>query len=133
MAKQKGGSNMQVDSLDELTVAFKRWRRKKRYVRERIPDELWGRALHAAQVHGLASVARATKIEHSRLVERSKSKKASRSTTLAFSRLEIPAPSAMSSPIAEVETAAGLKLRVFTQTQETLSLLSSLCGIGGGS
>jgi hypothetical protein len=50
--------------------------------------------------------------------------------TPVFSRLEIPAPSATPCPIAEVETVTGLKLRIFTPTQEMLGLLSSLCGIG---
>jgi hypothetical protein len=34
-------------------------------------------------------------------------------------------------PFAEIETRAGLKLRLFAQTDETLGLLSSLCGMGG--
>jgi hypothetical protein len=125
---------MKVDSLDELTAAFDRWRRKKRHVRERVPGELWERALSATRVHGTSAVARATKLEGSRLVKRGrKANKKSGAAVPAFSRLSITAPSAGSYPIAEVETATGLKLRIFTQTQETLSVLSSLCGIGGAS
>jgi len=122
---------MKVDSLNELKAAFDRWRSKKRYIRERVPDELWERALRASNVHGMTGVARATKIELSRLSERGKRSKTCRASAVAtFSRLEIPAPSTTPCPIAEVETATGLKLRVFVQTRETLSLLSSLCGIG---
>ncbi|MFQ5592193.1 MAG: hypothetical protein ACE5HE_13605 [Phycisphaerae bacterium] len=124
---------MKVDSLDELTAAFDRWRRKKRHVRERVPGELWERALWATRVHGTSAVARATKLERSRLVERDKKASKSSAAVAAFSRLSITAPSAGTYPIAEVETATGLKLRIFTQTQETLSVLSSLCGIGAAS
>jgi hypothetical protein len=49
-----------------------------------------------------------------------------------FSRVELAAPAASTRPFAEVETGAGLKLRLFVQTEETLRLLSSLCGVGGG-
>jgi hypothetical protein len=34
-------------------------------------------------------------------------------------------------PFAEVETPAGLKVRLFTETGEALGLLSSLLGAGG--
>jgi hypothetical protein len=119
-----------VDSLDELRAAFNRWRRKKRHVRERVPDELWARALQAAHVYGTNAVARATKIENARL--RGKQSKGSASVP-AFTCLDIAAPAAATHPIAEVETTTGLKLRIFAQTPETLGLLSSLCGIGGAS
>lgn len=123
---------MKTDSLRELKAAFDRWRRRKRHVREPVPDELRERARRAIQVHGLKGVVRATKLERSRLVGRvkSKKKKKSRVALPSFSRLGLTAPSA-ASPIAEVETATGVKLRIFAQTQETLSLMSSLCGIGG--
>ena len=65
---------MKVETLDELAAAFGRWRRKKRYIREGVPEELWERTLRAAQVYGTNAVARATKVEHSRLVERAKTK-----------------------------------------------------------
>jgi hypothetical protein len=122
---------MKVDSLDELAAAFNRWRKKKQHVQERVPDELWERALRATRVHGLRSVVRATKIKRTRLVARRKRTKTRPGSTPTFSRVEIAAPSAAPQPIAEVETAAGLKLRVFVQTRETVGLLSSLCGIGG--
>jgi hypothetical protein len=123
---------MKVDSLDGLTAAFDRWRRKKSHIRERVPDELWERALRSARVHGIGAVARATKIEGRRLAKRESSRKKERATPT-FTRLEIPRSSASTSPIAEVETATGLKLRVFTQTPETIGLLSSMCGLGGAS
>jgi len=122
---------MSVDTLDELTAAFERWRRKKSHARERVPDELWERALRASRVHGMKAVVRATKIERRRLVRKDSSKFHERAVAT-FTSVEIPSPS-VTTPLAEVETATGLKLRVFTQTPETLGLLSSLCGLGGAS
>lgn len=122
---------MKADSLKELKAAFDRWRRQKRHVREPVPDELWERASRAVRVHGLKGVVGVTKLERSRLVGRIESKKTRRATAPSFSRLELVAPSATTSPIAEVETATGVKLRIFAQTQETFTLLSSLCGMGG--
>ena len=124
---------MKVETLDELAAAFGRWRRKKRYIREGVPEELWERTLRAAQVYGTNAVAWATKVEHSRLVERAKTAKTKQREVPVFSRLSIAAPSAMRCPIAEVETATGVKLRVFEETEETLRLLLSLCGNGGAS
>jgi hypothetical protein len=122
---------MKVDSLDELKAAFGRWRKKKRYIQERVPEELWERALRAVRAHGLTGVARATKLEPARLIARGGKSKRNRSSAPTFSRLEVTAPSATPHPIAEVETATGVKLRIFAQTRETLGLVSSLCGMGG--
>ena len=122
---------MKTDSLKELKAAFDKWRRKKHHVREPVPDELWERACRAIGSHGLKGVVRATRLERSRLVGRLKSKETRRAAVPSFSRLGLSAPSAPTAPIAEIETAAGVKLRIFAQTQETLSLLSSLCGSGG--
>ena len=120
---------MNIDTLDELTAAFEKWRKKKSHVRERVPDELWERALRASRVHGMKAVVRATKIERRRFARKDSSMSHDRAVAT-FTSVEIPSPSA-TSPLAEVETATGLKLRVFAQTPETLGLLSSLCGLGG--
>jgi len=44
--------------------------------------------------------------------------------------VELAAPVVAARPFAEVEMPTGLKIRLFTQTNETLELLSSLCGAG---
>jgi hypothetical protein len=44
--------------------------------------------------------------------------------------VELAAP-ATARPFAEVETPTGMKVRLFTQTDEALDLLSSLCGMRG--
>jgi hypothetical protein len=118
---------MKADSLDDLAAAFGQWRSNKRHVRERVPDDLWERALSATRIHGTGAVARATKLEHQRLVERAPKASTTPPVVPAFSRISLTAPLAGPCPIVEVETPTGLKLRFFAQTPETLNLLSSLC------
>ena len=99
---------MRVDSLEELKVAFTRWRRAKRHVRETVPDDLLLRARRAAKEHGVKEVVRAIRVERSRL----------------FGRPQEEGGTAASTP-------AGLKLRVFVESHAMVGLLSSLCGRGG--
>jgi len=123
---------MRVESLLELKSAFEDWRSKKRHAREAVPDDLLERARRVIGVHGLGPVARAAKVERSRLIAgRSGRGGRRRANAPSFSRLEIAGPSPGHPPMAEVETPSGMKLRIFTQTEETLNLLSSLCGLGG--
>ena len=144
---------MAVDSLGKLETAFHRWRSKKRHVRERVPEDLMDRARRSAVVHGVRAVALAAQLDQTRLGERvaadveserkaarrsarsgtgSKAGKARRKTarTPAFSRIELPVPLGVPRPLAEAETPAGLKLRVFALTPETLGLLAALNGSG---
>ena len=128
---------MKTESLAELERAFVRWRRTKRHVRERVPARLYERAQRAVGTYGLTAVVRATKLERSRLVGKSRGETVRVESSPSYSRLELSAPATQSTtstagtPIAELETARGLKLRIFTQTPETLNLLSSLCSVGG--
>jgi len=124
---------MTEESLDELAGAFENWRKNRRNLREPVPKVLWEQAMGAIEVHGAKAVAHATKIQRSRIVERAKKAPKRGPDVPAYSRVSIAAPSMPGCPIAEVETAAGLKLRVFVQTHETLGLLSSLCCNRGGS
>lgn len=132
---------MRVDSLDELKVAFARWRRAKRHVRERVPYDLLLRARQAAKEHGVKEVVQAIQVERSRLFRRRQEEggstapmSARRPQMPAFSRLQLALspPAVGVQPVAEVETAAGLKLRVFVESHAMVGLLSSLCGRGGG-
>ena len=59
-----------------------------------------------------------------------KSREAASVAMPSYSRVELEAPSVSSRPIVEVETPAGLKVRVYAETRESLGLLSSLCGMG---
>ena len=128
---------MTVESLDELKESFAVWRRKKRHVREPVPDELMARVRRAMGVHGLGPVARATKIDRRRL-ERARARRIKRRKVAAaaavpsFSRVELASPAAVDRAFAELETPGGLKLRIFTQTEEVLTLLASICATGGG-
>jgi hypothetical protein len=130
---------MKVDSLSELKVAFAGWRRGKRHVREAVPDDLLERARRAAEVHGVKEVVRAIGLERSRWYRRRRDERPSTGPTMpparpgvpAFSRLELIPPSSGAAPIAELETPAGLKLRVFGESNAMVGLLSSLLGIRG--
>ena len=124
---------MSVDSLGELRTAFRSWRRKKRHERERIPEPLMVRARRAAQVHGPSAVSEATSVCRSRLAERCgglESGKVSASTP-AYSRIELPSPPSAAKAAVEVETPAGVKVRVFELTAESMGILTALCGTGG--
>jgi len=134
---------MKVDSLDELRSAFAEWRSEKKHVREAMPEELLARARRATRQHGLTAVVGVTRVERARLFRVRPARTKAQAATSAkpkgvpglgptFSRLELSAPAAPSPhPIAEVETGAGVRLRVFEPTPEMLGLLSAVCGFGG--
>ena len=124
---------MTNDSMTELEAAFSNWRRDKQYPKERIPDALLARARRAASAHGVGPVAYRLRVAASRLTIDAAAAAGPAVPALAptFTRLEIAAPLRASQPLAEAETPAGLKLRVFQITAETASLLSSFCRAGG--
>lgn len=126
---------MSNESLDDLKGAFKSWRLKKRYSTERVPAELAARARRAVGEYGLTRVIKATKVRQYHLAEdgRRGSSRGSKAglPVPAFSRVQIMEPVASRAPIAEVETASGMKLRVFSITPETVGLMSSFCRVGG--
>ena len=119
------------DSLADLGAAFAQWRENKRYPREAVPAELLKRAQRAASVHGDKAVIRVTKLDRSRIWKRRRHQATrppptpSPAPDATFSRLELSPPSP-SGPLVEIETADGLKLRVFTGAPEVLRLLSSM-------
>ncbi len=124
---------MNEKSLDGLKAAFDDWRSKKRHPREAIPGALLATARRAARHHGPAAVARVTKVDRRRL-------RTSRGTRVRprpaaepprFSRVELTAPPVATEAYAELETATGVRIRFFAQTDEVLGLLSSLCSSGG--
>ena len=125
---------MDGESLAELKAAFEKWRSSKRHVREAVPGELLQRARAAAGRHGWTAVARATKVDRSRLEtdkSRGGKRRAAGTGVPKYSRLELAAPAATARPFAEVEMPTGLRVRLFTETREALGLLSSLLGAGG--
>jgi len=126
---------MKRESLDGLKAAFEKWRSKKRHLREAIPAPLLERARRAARRHGPAAVARATRVDRGRLETGGRSRRARQPAATrapAFSRVELAAPVMAAQPFAELEMATGVKVRLFTQTDEVLGLLSSLLSPGDG-
>jgi len=120
-------------SLEELGSAFASWRQNKRNSQEPVPKALWAQTLRAVEIHGAAAVSQVTKIQRSRIVKRAEKGrvKGKAKTVPAFSRVTISPPSVPGSPVAEVETALGLKLRIFVQTDEMVKMLLTLCSSGG--
>jgi hypothetical protein len=55
--------------LKRLAADFRAWRKRKRHVREQIPEELLKRARLAIPVHGASAVAQAIGVEHARLTK----------------------------------------------------------------
>lgn len=126
---------MTVDSLEELKRAFVEWRREKRHPREATPESLVDRARRTAEVHGVEAVARAVKFDGRRLrgavgQEREQERGRMEPKTPGYSRLEVAA-AGLGRPLAEVETPAGVKVRVYVGTPEMLALLTAACGGGG--
>lgn len=122
---------MSIDSLDDLKAAFREWRRTKQYISERIPAVILRRAQRAAATHGITRVIEATGVEHKRLVVRTGAKRHCNKGAIrrvpSFSRMGIVSPAISHVPVAEAESASGMKLRVFSATAEAMSLLSSFC------
>jgi len=52
-----------VDSLEKLEAAFAKWRRQKKHIRERVPEEMLRRARGAAKTHGQQEVARVVALD----------------------------------------------------------------------
>lgn len=123
---------MTVDSLNDLKIAARTWRRQKRHLRESASTELLMRARRAVAVHGLSAVIKATQFTRSRLSDKGGGKAPKgRRKVPSYSRVEIAAPSASTHPLVEAETSSGMKLRIFQITPETLGLLTGLCGSSG--
>jgi hypothetical protein len=126
---------MASESLAVLREAFDAWRRRKRHVREAVPEDLMERARAAARHHGPAAVSRATKVQRDRLVvggtARGHGRAGAASIVPAYSRMEVALSAPGARPFAEVETPSGLTVRLFTETGGALGLLSALLGAGG--
>jgi hypothetical protein len=124
---------MKVETLEGLKAAFESWRSKKRHMREPVPSDLRERAHRAIDVYGLGIVAKATRLDQSRLKAERDQCGADGATVPSYSRMEVasPAASVAERPFAEVETPGGLKVRIFTHTPEAVGLVTSLLVMGG--
>ena len=116
---------MRTDLLADVRSAFNRWRGKKKYRRERVPDDLVQQAGVAIEVYGVSAVAKAARMQVSRL--REKLKEANINRVPSYSRIELQTPAG---PVAEAETPSGLRLKIFLVNPEMVGLLSALSGVG---
>ena len=123
---------MRGESLTKLGLAFDEWRAAKGHVREPAPSELMKRARVAVGIHGAGAVCRVTGVDRRRLAASNVgAAEPEVESTPAFTRLELSAPALATAPVAEVETKAGVRVRLFVQTAEALWLLSSVLGTAG--
>jgi hypothetical protein len=150
---------MTEKSLFKIRTAVDQWRKAKRYKTEPVPEDILRRARAAVVKHGLAKVVKETGIAYE-VIRRKAAMRATRvrkkshqirrtsgregrsgvdsSSVPSFSRVEISSPQAVRAvnPVMEVETATGLKVRVFSLTPETAEFISALSqgsiGAGGG-
>ena len=121
--------------LKDLKTEFSNWRRQKRSRSESCPEDLVAKARAAAAEHGPARVARALRVENTRIIPtRTKGQTLPTApvvspTSPSFSRIHVAFPRDPQAPqvLMEAETAVGVKLRVFAMTPETISVLSSFC------
>ena len=127
--------------LSELKIEFRKWRRQKHCRSERIPDDLLAKAIVAAEEYGRGRVGRALRIETQRLcrggevtVRAAPNLAVSQTPSVpmpTFTKIQVAIPRGLQ-PLLEAETPAGMKLRVFTFTPDTVAVLSSFCHVGGG-
>ncbi|HYX33166.1 MAG TPA: hypothetical protein VE954_08620 [Oligoflexus sp.] len=122
---------MSEESLEQLKSAFAIWRRKKRYIREAIPEALLERTRAAAARFGASPVSKAIGLDCRRFSKEISSRPGPGKKVIpppAYTRLVLSRPSMPADRIlAELETPSGMKLRIFASTPEALGLLSSLC------
>lgn len=127
---------MSEDSLEELKGAFGRWRSGKRHAREATPEPLLTRARRAAERYGVVQVSRAVGVDRRRLEDAKLAGKMAQvkpGATPAYSRVEVSGGGmGLWRPFAELELPRGVKVRLYANGPETMGLLSSVCGAGGG-
>lgn len=129
---------MKIDSLEQLCGAFGEWRAEKKYRYEKTPEQLVKRARLLARKKGVERVIRAVKVDRRRLSARHTSvpaehrAQAGLPTLPSYSRLPLmvasnPPPPP---PFAELEMPGGFKLRLYSQTQEAMHLLTLMFSVG---
>lgn len=123
---------MKVDSLEELSAAFGKWRATKRHPREAMPEELVERARGTASVHGVRQVARMVRVDCRRLERTNGARREEGRVTAAtgYSRVEMVGCGG-GGAFAELEMPNGVKVRLYSQTEQTTRLLTVLCAGGG--
>jgi hypothetical protein len=127
---------MSKETLDSLKEAFKNWRVQKKFLREKIPDDLLRRAKNAATIYGIDNVVNAVQMKRyyfdDILKEKkeykkhnSKQKRPDVKKIPIFSQIDLTPPHfTPSQPIMEIEKPNGTKLRLFTLNSEIMNCIS---------
>ena len=121
--------------LADLKAEFRSWRRQKRCRGESCPEDLVAKARAAAAEHGPMRVARALRVENTRIIPTMTKDQTLPTapvvspTSPSFSRIQVTFPRDLQAPqvLMEVETPVGMKIRLFAMTPETINALSSFC------
>ena len=96
-----------------------------------MPDELLGRVRLAARERGVNAIMRAMRVDRRRLEvasEETSEKSPSAESAPRYSRVDLSGVGAFAPPFAELELPSGAKLRFFSDSAQTLGLLSQVCG-----
>lgn len=103
---------------------------------EATPEPLLKRARCAAERYGVVQVSRAVGVDRRRLEDRNLGDRPAQvkpGATPAYPRVEVSGGGpGLWRPFAELELPRGVKVRLYANGPETMGLLLSVCGAGGG-
>lgn len=119
-------------SLQRLETAFMRWRDKKEYRFEPVPEKLLKRAQSAVAIHGLKAVHQVTGLERRLLSgeEPQPRPRRGKGRDNKVTSLLVPAPVVAAPPCLEVELPGNVRLRVFGDLAASVALVRELCRTG---
>jgi hypothetical protein len=126
---------MRVESLERLSAAVAGWRSEKKHKREKMPDGLLRRVRRGARTHGVATIARALRVDRRRLEGGGASQggeggRRSPESAPAYSRVELAELGGSAAAFAELELPSGARLRLYSESAQTLGLLAQVCSAG---
>ena len=96
--------------IERVRSQFEEWRAHKGSRRDRIPERLWSAATEAARRHGVHTVSRAVRIEHSALRRRVQA--ASDEVNAAPTFVELDNVTGSAGCIVELEKGNGTRMRI---------------------
>lgn len=125
--KVPGLSTSQEEEIHQLLNKFEEWRKEKKSVKDRIPDELWNEAVQLAEKYSVFRVSKRLRLSYMDLKKRIRNwnVKVGGNTSVSgeemdFLELKVSSPSlavargAMSSCIMEIIRSDGAQLRIYS-------------------
>jgi hypothetical protein len=115
-------------SLEQLTISIKQWRATKKF-RERIPEELWKQIVVVAKAHPLSKVSKAAGLDFYQLRSRLEKGSCSETAIAPVNVTKFVAPlQRATSPLVEVETSTGAKVRFFDDCDAMRAVIKAALG-----